>query len=177
MRSPFEVASLEAERCVQAGGLTLKARIDRIDRLTDGREIIIDYKTNAPSIAAWSDTRPDEPQAPLYAISHAAPLAAVAIAQVAPGDSRFKGYAAEAGALPGIKAFTKTAEGVLYDSLADRIAAWRPVLEKLANDFLQGRAEIDPKRGKKTCETCHAGALCRIREWTAPGAQDRDEAA
>ncbi len=177
LRSPFEVASLEAERCVQAGGLTLKARIDRIDRLTDGREIIIDYKTNAPSIAAWSDTRPDEPQAPLYAISHAAPLAAVAIAQVAPGDSRFKGYAAEAGALPGIKAFTKTAEGVLYDSLADRIAAWRPVLEKLANDFLQGRAEIDPKRGKKTCETCHAGALCRIREWTAPGAQDRDEAA
>lgn len=176
-RSPFEIASLEAERCVEVGGLTLKARIDRIDRLSDGREIIIDYKTTAPSITAWSDTRPDEPQAPLYAISHAAPLAAVVIAQVAPGDARFKGYAADADVLPGVKAFAKTPEGPLYDSLADRIAAWRPGLEKLANDFKQGRAEVDPKRGKKTCETCHAGALCRIREWTAPREQDPDDAA
>lgn len=177
LRSPFTVVSREAERVVETGGLTLKARIDRVDRLSDGREIVIDYKTNAPSVSAWCDARPDEPQVPLYAISHTAPLAAVAFGQVAPGDVRFKGYAASADMLPGVKAFVKTPEGALYDSLADRIAGWRPVLEKLARDFREGHAEIDPKRGNKTCEQCHAGALCRIREWTAPEAREPDDAA
>ncbi len=177
VRSPFTVVSREAERLVETGGLTLKARIDRVDRLNDGREIVIDYKTNAPSVSAWSDARPDEPQVPLYATSHIAPLAAVAFGQLTPGEVRFKGYADGADVLPGVKAFAKTPEGALYDSLADRIAAWRPVLERLARDFREGRAEIDPKSAMKTCELCHAGALCRIREWEAPEAQEPDDAA
>jgi probable DNA repair protein len=177
LRSPFTVVSREAERVVETGGLMLKARIDRVDRLSDGREIVIDYKTNAPSVSAWCDARPDEPQVPLYAISHTAPLAAVVFGQLTPGEVRFKGYAAETDTLPGVKAFAKTPEGALYDSLADRIAAWRPVLEKLARDFCEGRAEIDPKRGNKTCEQCHAGALCRIHEWSEPEAQEPDDAA
>jgi probable DNA repair protein len=167
-RAEFTVIEREGERIVDIGGLSIRARIDRVDRLPDGREVVIDYKASAPSITAWSDTRPDEPQVPLYALSHSVPLAALVFGQLTPGELRFKGYAADADLLPGVKAFGRTPEGALYDSLGDRVEQWRPILEGLARDFRSGRAEIDPKRDEKTCELCSVGALCRVREWRRP---------
>jgi probable DNA repair protein len=172
LRPRFTVVAREGERIVDIGGLSIRARIDRVDRLSDGREVVIDYKANAPSATAWSDARPDEPQVPLYALSHDAPLAALVFGQLTPGELRFKGYAADADLLPGVKAFGRTPDGALYDSLEDRVQQWRPILEKLARDFRSGRAEIDPKRDEKTCEQCSAGALCRVREWRMPDSME-----
>ena len=153
-RSPFEVAASERERMIEIGGLQLKARMDRVDLLPNGRHVILDYKTNAPSPNAWTGERPDEPQVPLYAISNEAQVAAVAFAQVGAGEKRFKGSAVADGVLPGVWR---------ADDFAEQIEAWRRVLEPLARGFKEGRAEADPKRAA-TCGECRMTTLCRIHE-------------
>ena len=153
-RSPFEVAASERERVIEIGGLLLNSRMDRVDRLPDGRQVILDYKTTAPSPNAWTGERPDEPQLPLYAVSNEAEVAAVAFAQVGAGEKRFKGSAARDGILPGVKG---------SDEFRQQVEEWRSVLGSLARGFAEGRAEADPKRAG-TCDECRLMALCRIRE-------------
>jgi hypothetical protein len=43
-----------------------------------------------------------------------------------------------------------------------QIGQWRQVLERLAQRFGDGRAEVDPK--PDACDNCGLWALCRIRE-------------
>ena len=163
-RRPFTVVSQERKRTYEIGGILIDARIDRVDHLADGRDIIIDYKSTAPSITAWNDERPDEPQVPFYAISHNAKIGAVAFGQLMPGDLRFKGLASDADLLTGVKP---------SDELEQLINDWRPRLENLANEFREGIAAVDPKRGHKTCATCRLDALCRIRD-VAPHTREDD---
>jgi probable DNA repair protein len=153
-RAPFQVAFSERERVVGIGGLALSARMDRVDHLPDGRQVIIDYKTNAPSVAAWSGDRPDEPQVPLYAISNEADVAAVAFAQVGSAGLRFRGFAANDRLLPGVKVI----------ALADQVTEWRRILEPIARAFRDGIAAADPKNGSATCNECKLTSLCRIHE-------------
>ena len=151
--APFVVLPPEQPRELHVGGLTLSARIDRIDQLTDGRLVIIDYKSSAPSVAAWEGDRPDQPQVPLYAISTETPLAAVAFAQVQTGDTFFRGLGTEPFVLPGLKP-------AQLDELVER---WRTVLTQLAEEFRAGHAAVDPKE-RDTCKFCSQHALCRIDE-------------
>jgi ATP-dependent helicase/DNAse subunit B len=43
-------------------------------------------------------------------------------------------------------------------------SAWRDYIEKLAQDFIHGRAEIDPRDYPDTCERCGLQPICRIQE-------------
>jgi probable DNA repair protein len=151
--APFHVLPPEQPRELIVGGLTFRARIDRIDQLPDGRLVIIDYKSSAPSPAAWDGDRPEEPQVPLYATSIRGRLAAVAFAQVQTGDSYFRGLGTDTTVLPGIKA----------DALDETVGQWREVLERLAIEFRDGRAPVDP-RVPGACAYCHLHSLCRIDE-------------
>src|SRR5690606_8510525 len=55
---------------VQAGPLRLRGKLDRVDRLADGDELIIDYKTgNAPSPRQFFGERPRAPQLPAYVVA------------------------------------------------------------------------------------------------------------
>lgn len=163
-RAAFTVVETEGRRRIAVDGIEINARIDRVDELADGRHIIVDYKASAPSLAAWLDHRPEEPQVPLYSIAADRAVAAVAFAQLTPGSTRFKGFADAGGVLPGIKAFHETREGAEYSGLSDRVEAWRSILSKLASDFREGRAAVDPKHGRKTCERCSLGGMCRVGE-------------
>jgi probable DNA repair protein len=158
-RAPFRVAFSERERTIPIAGLELAARVDRVDELPDGRQVILDYKATAPSVAAWFGDRPGEPQLPLYAISNEAPVAALAFAQVGPDGLRFKGYATADGILPGVRSFPESAR--------KQIEEWRRVLEPLARSFLEGAAQVDPRNGGATCELCRLTPLCRIHEIAA----------
>jgi hypothetical protein len=51
---------------------------------------------------------------------------------------------------------------------------WWAWLERLARDYADGRADVDPKLGSNTCRHCHLGALCRVERAALPG--DGDEA-
>ena len=151
-RSPFTVESQEQKQRVSIGALQFDARIDRVDRLASGREIIIDYKTGAVSTSQWEGDRPDSPQVPIYAISHSQPIGAVAFARVAAGACEFEGVAQEPNALPEVDT----------GDLARLLAEWRTVFEALAAQFLAGDARVDPKTYPDTCAFCQLRPLCRI---------------
>ncbi len=152
-RPPFSVVAPERERQVEVGGIRARVRADRIDRLADGREAIIDYKTGKANPNDWEGDRPSQPQLPLYAASHDGPLGAVLIAQLRAGKLGFFGITSEPAA----------AEGAKTADLGARIAEWQLVLERLGEAFRSGRAEVDPKN-KAECPRCPLAALCRIHD-------------
>jgi probable DNA repair protein len=69
-RGAFEVIQPEGERYADLSGIHARVRPDRVDRLPNGSEIIIDYKTRQTSMNEWATERPDEPQLPLYSVTH-----------------------------------------------------------------------------------------------------------
>lgn len=160
LREPFKVVSLEQKQSVDIGGLQLNVIADRIDELSDHSQLIIDYKTKKRqdlSCKGWLEPRIEEPQLPLYATTTAANITGVFLAGVNRASMGFKGVSEEAGVVPDIKAFPDD-----WDSLK---AEWKQSLELLAQEILQGRAEVMPKDSNKDCTYCPLPALFRIHEW------------
>jgi len=54
------------------------------------------------------------------------------------------------------------------------LAEWADDLEALAGQFVEGRAEVDP-RGTDVCRYCHLHALCRIHERSGGMMEDNHE--
>lgn len=156
-RAEFEVMATEDRRALAIGPLALNGRLDRVDRLADGRTIVIDYKTGAGAgVSSWLGPRPDEPQLPLYLVASEPDARAVAFARVRTGEKRFIALAEDAGMLPN----ADVAEHTSWSSLVD---AWRSELTRLASDFATGVAEVAPKRAD-SCRYCGLGMLCRLNE-------------
>lgn len=163
-RSDFTVVATEDKRRVEIGGLAFNSRLDRVDALPDGRHIVIDYKTNAPSPGALLGERPDEPQLPVYLTTAEPDAAAVAFAQVKTGDMKFVALARDADLLPGAKAFSGSPYNKQHVSWQDLVAAWRADLGRLAAGFATGGAAVDPKNYPHTCRYCDVQPFCRIYE-------------
>jgi probable DNA repair protein len=157
-RPYFTIEALEQTRELTLGGLTLRLRVDRIDRLADGRRLIIDYKSsNALSTSAWTDARPEQPQLPLYGIAledeQPASVAGLLFAQIRGdrlkliglGDAGLEGHGLKVGETP----------------WPQQLADWRIALQVLADEYLQGRAEVAPSSGR-SCQRCNLADLCRI---------------
>jgi probable DNA repair protein len=165
-RVPFEVADTEVKRTVQVAGLTFDLRLDRIDRLNDGTQLVIDYKSGDVSPSAWEPPRPDDVQLPLYAgfaLKAGEVLSGLVFAKVRTGEMKFAGYVGDAAGtlFPGLKG---TSPLVKRPFSGEQLAAWRECIEQLAEDFLAGRAEVNPREAPKTCERCGLQCLCRIQE-------------
>ena len=160
-RADIEIAALEEERRFNFAGLDLRLRVDRIDRLADGRVAIVDYKSGqSNSINAWLGERPEQPQLPLYvlALEHEQPgsVAGVAFAQVRLDTPRWIGLGDEQLERYGLKPVS--------DEVADwptRVQAWQTSLQMLANEFIQGRADVEPA-SPKSCQYCALPSVCRI---------------
>lgn len=154
-RLPFKVIAEEQAQTVSIDTLTdLKLRVDRIDQLEDGSLLIIDYKTGKASPNDWYGDRPDDPQLPLYCISSNTPIQGIVFAQVKTGELKFKGITNIIETIPNVKTTNKWEE---------TLAHWHTSLTKLADDFYNGQAEIDPKYGiNTTCKQCQLQSLCRI---------------
>lgn len=162
-RPPFTVRAREHWHRVECNGISLRTRIDRIDELADGRIIIMDYKTGMAKIKQWFSDRPDDPQLPLYAINAEGELAALAFVRVQKDNVGYLGLAREHDLLPGVNTVADLRNN---DNIADweaLLAGWRLTLERLAGDFRQGIATVDPKNSE-SCRNCDLHALCRIHE-------------
>jgi probable DNA repair protein len=169
-RPDFEVLACEREEVVEIAPYRLTIRIDRIDRLADGRQLIIDYKTGLNSRATWSIPRPDQPQLPIYALNRGADeVAGIAFATVRKGQSRWVDH--PAGIATGhCKADAEDAWRVAH-------AEWRAAITELIDEYRTGVAVVDPKRGRVSCEYCDLQALCRVRELGRVAALGADDAA
>jgi len=156
-RPSFTVAVTEAERVASVSGVRVKMRADRVDEVAGGREIILDYKTGQLKSKGWDGERPSEPQLPLYCVTNERPVAGAAFATIRTGGLGIHGLTAAGTHLPAMKKYTK-----LPLPFEAQIEEWRRVLEQLAANYRNGRAEVDPQRD--ACEHCGLQALCRIRE-------------
>jgi probable DNA repair protein len=177
-RAPFHGVETEKACSVTLGGIEVRVKIDRIDTLDDGRKLLIDYKTGKVAPGQWFGARPEEPQLPLYSAAVPGPIAGLLFAQLQAGSLRFNGVLEEAGLVPEGKAFTQLKYCREQDSWAGVLADWRATLEALGAAFRAGRAEVDPKDPRKTCQYCQLTPLCRITERTLPGleaAEDEDD--
>jgi ATP-dependent helicase/nuclease subunit B len=159
-RAPFEVVSVEQKTLLTVAGLEFSARIDRIDRLAEGRKagghVLIDYKTGGnPGTRHWEGPRPDDPQLPLYAGAVPGDLAAVAFAKVKTGEMKFIGYARADHLVPNVKP---------YRDWQALLAQWKKDAEALGAAFAAGDARVDPKEALKTCRLCDLQTLCRVYE-------------
>ena len=166
-RQPFTVIQQEARRRVTVGGIDLSIRADRMDRLENGDFVVLDYKTGECSASDWFGSRPNDPQLPIYAVTAEAPVAGVFYGQLKTGKVAFRGMMDSEGLVPGVK---PSRDAVSIDQ---KIDGWQDVLDQLGDDFREGRAAVDPKDRRKSCQYCALPTLCRINEaqraWDAGG--------
>lgn len=66
-RADFFVAELEHQLQYERFGVRLSLRVDRVDRLADGRQLVIDYKTGAPKHFLRQDGELKDVQLVVYA--------------------------------------------------------------------------------------------------------------
>ncbi len=142
----FTVAHLETEVRTVVGGLPLRLRIDRIDRVQTEfgeRWLVLDYKTGRDAHPrGWNAETLQEPQLPLYA-SHAVGDAT--------GVPQVDGicFAHLKDGHPAFVARTNWRERLIepspgrYDQRWETtLAQWREALDGAARGFLAGRAEL-----------------------------------
>jgi probable DNA repair protein len=167
-RVPFTVVETELDTDVLIGGLALDLRLDRVDRLNDGSLLVIDYKTGEVSPKLWDLPRPDDVQLPLYGEFAIAPevggIGGLVFAKIRAGDrNEFAGRVTDASSTLKIDLHRST--GLMRNPLApEDLPAWRTYIERMARDFLSGRADVNPREYPKTCERCVLQAICRIQE-------------
>jgi hypothetical protein len=163
------VIAHEREVVADIGGLHLDLRVDRLDRLPDGRLVVIDYKTGEVRRGDWWGERPAGPQLPLYAATVGPAVAAVAFGRLRPGKCALVGVG-EGEVGPDVVALDK-ASGCPAGSWAELLGQWRAAVAGLAAAFARGVAAVDPLRdagGRPVaCRHCDLPLLCRIHE-TAP---------
>jgi ATP-dependent helicase/DNAse subunit B len=165
-RIEFEVTGAEVGHTIALADLTFDLRLDRIDRLNDASLLVIDYKSGLVSPKSWQLPRPDDVQLPLYAgfaLGDEEILGGLVFAKVRSGDQSFTGHVGDARAtlFPGL---TSSSSLVKNSLTAEQLIDWRQHIEQLAQDFLTGRAEVDPRDYPKTCEHCGLQTLCRVAE-------------
>lgn len=168
-RAPFVVRFAEQGERFSIGGLQIRLQPDRVDELTNGEQILLDYKlgeTGKPRqwLDAWPG-RPRAPQLPLYALAHAQRAAGLAFVVLAPGAVEFRGWSREPGVAPGIAPYPPSRlakhEPPNWQALQGH---WQRTLRQLAEQFVAGRAEVDPL--PQACQHCHLRSFCRIHERT-----------
>jgi hypothetical protein len=79
------------------------------------------------------------------------------------GETRFTGRVAEAEKtidpdLPGNSALVRRKLTGLEES------QWKEYIRQMADDFVHGRAEVNPRDFPKTCERCRLQSVCRVQE-------------
>ncbi len=174
-RVPFTVAETEFDARPLIAGLALKIRLDRIDALNDGSLLVVDYKSGLVSPKAWDLPRPDDVQLPLYAgfalKDGEESSGGMVFAQIRSGKGMgFTGRVKKVRET--LRSDLKSQSALVKNPLSDAdLAAWREYIEKMARDFLAGRAQTDPREYPKTCERCGLMGLCRIQE-NPPQAED-----
>ncbi|MBL4622201.1 MAG: PD-(D/E)XK nuclease family protein [Immundisolibacteraceae bacterium] len=155
-REPFTVEGFEQQVEVTVAGLSVRGRIDRVDKLADGRQVVIDYKSGEVSRNQWFDRRLVAPQLPLYQRQFDQP-AGIAVAQLKPGKLGFV-EAGEGGLSPNKR--KNSSDEPAWSELRQ---IWSDQLDGLAGEFLRGEAGVTPHK-ETVCRYCELQLVCRIGE-------------
>ena len=164
-RKEFSVAATEQAIQGQLGPWEIHLKIDRVDDLPDG-QLVIDYKSTAPSSKKLLDDRLTAPQIPLYVLfllangkpiselSFADPIVqAGAFAELKPDSAKYVGLRAEQ-AEQGLPA--RLASNTPWPEVLN---SWCTRLLTLSEELEKGWALANPT--KDACNNCHLHRLCR----------------
>jgi ATP-dependent helicase/nuclease subunit B len=161
-RSHFEVLHTERKKNIHLGDLSLTLKIDRIDQTSEGKTVLIDYKTgHILNLKKWFGERIEEPQLPLYSMEVNAD--AIVFASIRKGNSRYRGLSREDNLIPKVSS-NITKEHQELETWNELKAFWRTGLNQLANEFLEGRLSVAPLHDNDTCKYCDQMTLCRKTE-------------
>ena len=162
-REPFEVVGFEELIETTFEGIPLKLRIDRIDKTSDGAYHLIDYKTGTVKIKNCLPDTFIEPQLPLYAVIENRknnPVEGIHYGQVNINKCTYDG-------LPSnliVDGKSKDSDIPDTELWQDYIKQWQMQLEELAENFITGKAAVDPAPESNPCRYCDLASLCRINE-------------
>jgi hypothetical protein len=171
-RPEFRVVT-ELERRAIIGRLSLDIRLDRLDRLADGGEFVVDYKTGLFAPAGWKQSRLPESQLPLYAVTSGPPglnpCRGIAAIQIRVPDAKLRGVGDKDLKIEGVSLPAKffKAEALEWDAVLVR---WRGQLEQLATEFAAGDFRVNPADRKWAVD--QFAGLTRIYEF---GPTDDDD--
>jgi len=175
-RVPFTVEATEKTLDdVSVGGLKLRLRADRVDRVGDGKRLLLDYKSGEVSTKDWEGMRPNEPQLPLYAVfGNMEDVAGVLFARIRVGDTEIEGCVSNVRAqlFADKKPSSNLAKNPYNGAMRNE---WETALVNLAEEFLHGEAHVDPKEQRKTCRFCAMPGLCRVAELREAVGDDEPE--
>jgi len=144
-RTNFIILYLENKFTVQLKELLIKIKIDRVDQVNNGSDLnllIIDYKTGKSLINNnnWQDPRIDDPQLLIYSLCLANIKELI------------------------LAAITASPKFITLSNWQELKDVWYESLYKLAKDFQNGVAIVDPKYGAITCRQCDLKYMCRVFE-------------
>ncbi|WP_440617555.1 PD-(D/E)XK nuclease family protein [Cysteiniphilum sp. 6C5] len=164
-QASFEVLALEKELKCMIAGVTLKLRLDRVDRLLDNHTVVIDYKTSKSyQISDLLKSPITESQLPLYAIYENADAVAVATVNGAKiglqsissiddwiQEGEPKAYPAKKG--------NKIADDAPQNYTALKYY-WQVQLDEQMSSFVAGESMLTPSAA--SCQYCEFAIVCRM---------------
>ncbi|NOX51854.1 MAG: hypothetical protein GXP16_15155 [Gammaproteobacteria bacterium] len=153
-RQPFTAIALEKTFQISLSNLSITLRIDRMDRVQE-HLVVIDYKTGVTNISGIAETPLRNTQLPLYSAINSE-VAGVYYAQVRRDACRLTGVADSRAHIDGAKLQNNKQPWETQKLI------WHTELEKIADAFSQGQADVSPTPG--ACEYCHLQSFCRISE-------------
>lgn len=170
-KAPFHVVALEKNPPVTIGGIEVKIKPDRIDRVESGL-LIIDYKTGAAvDTKNWAAERITEPQLPIYAsVPEYAEgrVIGVVFAKVLLNNPGVAGLAGSENLMPKLAALDSNGQRKLYPEEAfpdwDAVLrVWRERLEAIAAEIREGDAGVR-FADEQALKYCEVKPLLRLAE-------------
>ncbi len=158
-REHFQLLVSEKNCQVKLANLDINLRIDRIDKLAENKNILIDYKSGKelPTIMDWFSMRPKNPQLILYSIA-INDIDGLAIAQINSDSVKFKEITLEELTEIYQKNHPGSQINITWKWL---ISYWKNNLAKLASEFSSGQAQVAPL-SREICQRCNFDPICRI---------------
>ena len=149
-------------------GLNLSLKVDRVDRLSTGQRIVIDYKSSAGQSAIdWSQSPLKSPQLPCYS-QVIADVETIAIGQVSINEPGYLTLGADIGLDDADKKSKKAMDRAGVSELAGLKDQWLVDLRSLVSAFVNGSGTPTPS--PSACRYCHYAAICRahaVSDWDA----------
>lgn len=167
----FRVMACEEEHKISVEGIAIKLVVDRVDRLDDGRLVVLDYKTGRNmDYKNWAAESITEPQLPIYAafVLGDADVAAVCFARVRAADHAFAGIAADDGLVSGVIALDEKRGRKIFSEehfpdWAAVIRHWKERITATVHALKSGEAAVKVE-DERQLEFCEVLPLLRLPE-------------
>jgi len=167
----FTVLAVEEERKQQLQHLRIRIKMDRVDRLSDGRLILIDYKTGKQiDIKNWAKPRIHDPQLPFYCacVLQQADVAAVLFGKVWFDNPSFYGISQDNLFNSGVQMIgnAKRQKAFLPEAFPDWDSVhkhWRDSMNQMASEIAEGLAIVRFEQ-EDDLKYCEVKPLLRLAE-------------